>query len=306
MTENLCALCGRPSPDAYVCRHDALRLADDLREAAGHAEDAPTVIARQARYGGGFRASSEPALPVDLTAGDRYAIAESVITTWARHVDEEGGPALPAGKRAIGPVCAVECQHISCRVIRRPVPQLGLPEVTRWLAGQTGWLSGGPEAKEAFDELGDACAILRRLVDRPTERDLVGVCDCGKVLYAVQGRGIVRCPRPTCGLMWDVERSREILRRALGDKLVTLPEAARLAAYLDPDRTQDGIRKLLGARVGQLVPHGSIVEEPSEDEIADAEAEEREPVPTVIPLYRFGDLAALLAGIQKRKRVKAA
>lgn len=243
------------------------------------------MIARQARYGGGSRGGFSEPLPVDLTAGTRYAVAENVITTWARHVDEEG-VALPHEERIVGPTCSIECGHVSCRTIRRGPAQLSLPEITRWLASQVGWLRMRPEAAEAFDELGDACAVLRRLVDRPVERELVGVCDCGKVLYAVAGREVIQCPMPTCKLIWHVERSREILRRHLGDKLVTLPEAARLSAYLDGDRTQEAIRKLLSARFadGRLAQHGERGGE---------------------PVFRFGEVVTALAAVPKRKRREA-
>ncbi len=156
-----------------------------------------------------------------------------------------------------------------------------IADAARYLAANIHVLRGLPEAGEAFADLDRACRDLERLVDRPADRELVGMCDCGKVLYAVRGRGVVRCPERTCELTWDVAESRDILRKHLGDRLVTLPEAARLAAYLDSDRTQDNIRKLLAARLSQLGQHGDIHGEPA---------------------YRFGDVVALLATVPRRTR----
>lgn len=285
MTDTRCVVCGRPTADGYVCHADALSLAETLQDAAGHAEDAETVIARQARYGGGSRGGSDEPLPVDLTASTRLAAISDTITGWARHILEERDIDLPSWTPLAGPPCpAGWCRHDSCRTIRsgrEPVSALAL--AAGWLATQTSWLRKRPEAKEAFRELDDACADLARLVDRPADKDLVGMCDCGKVLYANRGKTVVTCPVPTCKLTWDVGKSRDILRRSLDDKLVVLAEAARLAAYLDGDRTQDNIRKLLDKRVkaGRLTAHGEVDGEDT---------------------YRFGEIMVLLATIPKRER----
>jgi hypothetical protein len=289
---NTCVVCDRPTPDGYACREDAQELATALREAAGHAEDAETVIARQTRYGGGSRGPSDGGMTPNLFASATLARFQGVIGTWQRDLIETGRAAEPGPWRSYaGPLCAParpgdeerdgnRCEHQSCARVREPRPTV-LAQAVLWLADHLEEIRQHPAAAQAFPELTNACGELAWIVDRPAERDLVGVCDCGKVLYATKARAFITCPVPTCKLNWHVERSREILRKALGDKLVTLPEAARLAAYLDPDRTQDGIRKLIAARVGQLAPHGTLGEEPA---------------------YLFGDVAAMLAAIPKRRR----
>lgn len=312
-----CACCAKPLADgSVVCRADGLSLAVRLREAAGHAEDAWTVIARQTRYGGGGgarKAEAEPEanghtnrrnpvvafgwqasverpkagalrpepVPVDLSAAERLAEVTNVITTWARHVCEERETELPARRPMLGPAC-VDCLHVSCAGVRRRLPPSELGEAAAWLATQVEWLRMRPEAREAFDELEDACRMLRGLVDRPAERLLVGMCDCGKVLYAPPGRREIQCPEETCQLPWHVERSRDILMRHLNGTVVTAAEGARLAAYLS-DRTQDAIRKLIAsrARTGQLAAHGRLDEEPA---------------------YRFGEITSMLAAIPRRHR----
>jgi chromosome condensin MukBEF MukE localization factor len=101
------------------------------------------------------------------------------------------------------------------------------------------------------------------------------------VLYAAQGKTAVTCPTTTCGLHWNVERSREILRQALDDKLVTAGEAARLGQYLDTDRTQEQIRKLINrwASRGELVAHPVGLDEEA---------------------FRFGEVAGRLARTPRR------
>lgn len=293
-----CVRCGAPT-DATVCRPEALSLAETLQIAAGHAEDAETVIARQVRYGAGGRGGRSEPLPVDLTASARLAAVGNTIGTWMRIVLEESGARPPAPWRPMaGALCPPtrpgdeprrggRCGHGSCAAIRDRTPPSALAAACSWLATQVGWLRKHPAAGEAWRELEDACEQLRRLVDRPADRELVGMCDCGRTLYAPHGRGVVTCPERTCQLRWEVAESRDILRAALNGKLVTAGEAARLAAYLDGDRTQDTIRKLIAARVktGQIAAHGMINGEPA---------------------YRFGEISAVLAAIPQRNREGAA
>lgn len=299
MTDQICVCgCGQPSADGYAAHRCARELASALRSAAGHAEDAEAVIARQTRYGGGSRGGSDEPLPVDLTAATRFHAVAGVVNGWAGVLVDEGYAApVPRWRAAAGPLCpppragheppGYRCGHATCEAIRDRTPPSPLAALIAWLAGHVDELRKHPAAGEAFGELHDACRQLARLVDRPDDRQLVGVCDCGKVLYAPRGKDVIHCPIPTCRLRWNVAESRDILRRHLGDKLVTAAEAARLATYLDGDRTQDNIRKLIAARVksGQLAAHGQV----------EVEGE-------VEPTYRFGEVAALLAGIPRRER----
>lgn len=305
-TTPTCACCGKPLADgATVCHADALSLAQTLREAAGHAEDAWTVIARQARMGtaGGARQSDpEPAVaaedlrrnpvtafgwqasierpmagglrpeptPADLGALDRYHAAENTISTWARGLGADAD---------------------------------GLPGACAWLAEHVEQLRTHPAADEAFRDLTDACGQLRRLVDSPPTKDLVGRCDCGRFLYAADGRTVVQCPEKTCQLWWEVAESRAILRKAIDDRLFTAAEAARLAVRLDDgDRSTEQVRKLINAwsARGQLADHGYIVVE------LEGLDEDGQPKTRHDPLFRFGDVADRLAATPRRNREGAA
>lgn len=299
-----CVRCGRPLTDAAnICRPEAQELADALLAAAGHAEDAETVIARQTRYSGAARATRERPLPVDLTAASRYAIAENTIGTWAQHVVEERGTELPARRPTLGPLCELPlgCGHDSCEAIQRRIPPARLADAALWLAGQIDWLRKRPEADEAFDELHDACGVLARLVDRPggAGMRLVGMCDCGKILYAPHGRDVVQCKASNCGASWNVTESQQILRDALDERLVTGAEAAHLGAWLDTDRTQKQLRALVDvwARRRVLTAHGEVAE-PHRPRATCEEACEL--IWDWIPTYRFGDIAARIATTPRR------
>jgi len=288
MSENLCAVCARPLPDqAYACHICAQDLAETLTTAAGHAEDAESVLARQSRFGAGSRGGGSDGLSYDATRALRLHTIQRTADRWISRL--LAGAAFPPWRRPAGPPCetGVRCPHTSCAAIRVTTPPPMLAREFSWLSVATGRLARHPAPREGFRELHDACDDLARLVDVPADKELVGMCDCGKVLYAARGRSYVQCPEKTCARRWHVERSRDILRRALGDKLVTVSDAARLAAYLDSKRTQDAIRKLVASRIGsgQLVAHGVLGGE---------------------PVFRFGEVVAVLASIPIRKRRAAA
>jgi hypothetical protein len=295
MSPTQCPRCGRPVRDGYVCHQDAQSLADDLREAAGHAEDAWTVIARQTRYGGGLRGNGDQPLPVDFTASGERAVVDNTITTWARHIADTRNT-----ERAHGPTCATHCEHRSCDAIRYQQTPTALPEAARWLAGQLGWLRARPEAAKAFDELHHACAILRRLVDRPGVAGLrlVGMCDCGRILYAPHGRDVVQCKASNCGATWNVDESQAILRGHLDNRHVTAAEAAHLAGFIDTGRTGNQIRKLINkwAERNQIDTHQVLVKHQHRDTC--------EPDCTTasdtIATYRFGDVADRIASTPRR------
>jgi hypothetical protein len=316
MTNPTCACgCGRPVADGYARHECALRLAESLRAAAGHAEDAWDVIARQARVrtaGGARRLEPEPPpapedlrrnpvtafgwqasverplagalrpepTPVDLGASDRYAAVGNTMTTWARVIaDEQFGSTW---------VC-----------MDNPVA-----EAAAWLAGHVDAIRQHPAAREAFGELERACRQLERLVDRHGDnRHLVGVCDCGKILYAPWDWTVIQCKETTCGAVWKLADGQDILLRHLDDKLLTAAETARLAAYLDTDRSQEQIRKLINkwAERGQIGSHGHVLREPTEAELRD----DPDAGTVTVPTFRFGEIRDRLAQTPRRTRTAA-
>ncbi len=237
----LCALCGRPVVDmSYLCDREGDRLRLELERVALVAGEAMTTIAKQARIGnGGRRTDPEVPLPVNLAAAADHDAAVNTLTTWARHVHEESG---------------------------RPLPEVDghpLAGLAAWLADQLDWLRHRPEAEEAFDEIGDACRVLVRVVDRPAERIIVGQCGCGEYLYAVRGREYVTCSG--CGTTYDVEAARDLLRESLDQRLCTAAEIALLAAYLGLAGKRDAIRNKITVWAGRglVVRHSEIRGEPA-------------------------------------------
>ena len=249
MTSTPCAICERPTPDGYTCHADALSLAQSLQDAAGYAEDAEAVIARQTRYGAGSRGRSGEGQTPDMRTSEQLTTITLTISRWAHIITKQtrrqphwrpmAGPQCPPVRPGDEPRKGNRCDHNSCAAIRRREHPNTLAINAAWLGQrqQIDWLRKHPAAAEAFNELHDACDQLARLVDRPADKDLVGMCDCGKVLYARPGQAVVTCPQPTCRLPWDVARSRDILRDALRVKLFSAAECARLAAFWS-DRTQ--------------------------------------------------------------------
>lgn len=304
-----CVRCAKPMADqAYVCRADAQSLADDLLKAAGHAEDAEAVIARQVRYGnGGQGESGDGSHDPDLIAARRLGAFRNTIGTWARVVTEETGR-QPRWRPMAGPLCPHAigpCDHDSCASIRRRLPGPALSLETAWLSRRVDFLRKHPAAGEAFRELHDACSQLERLVDRPVEnRHLVGICDCGKVLYAPWDWTVIQCKERNCGATWNLSDGQDILLRHLDDKLMTASEATRLAGHLDAERTQDGIRKLIDkwAQRSEILAHGQVMREPTAAELkADPELTE-----VAVPTYRFGEIRNRLAATPRRNRQAAA
>lgn len=249
--ETACDICGDPAdPSAYGCRRCASSTAQRLRDVVDLAGEVETTVARLARYAarGGRRApeveESGPKstgglrptpLPVDLNASARAAVAFCAVTTWARHCADERGADIPT-----------------------PAGTHPAAAGAAFLIGQLDWLRFRQEAAEAFDELSAAGSAIRRIVDAPPELEIVGACDCDAYLYARKGAATVACP--DCGARWDVQASRDGLRRALRDRCVTAAEAATLLAFfgLTGDRTRSRKTIVMWAQRGVLVAHGEV------------------------------------------------
>lgn len=243
MTQHLCDQCDNPLEEsAFVCRRCADETATYLRYAADLSGEVETNVARLARYAvrpgaqaapvdedrgpkqaGGLR---ETPLPVDLGASVRAAGAFGAITTWARTVEDDRGGRVPDVLVGDHPAAVAAA----------------------WLIGQLDWMRHQQFAGEAFDELKAAGAVIRRIVDAPPEQELVGRCDCERYLYARRGASQVRCP---CGLAWLVRESRQSLLDVLGDRLVTVAEAATLGVIAFPDLQRERVRKLVQSWVRQ-------------------------------------------------------
>jgi hypothetical protein len=255
--------CGRPQPDAaYACTACAGRLARDLRQLADLAPELDVTIARLGRSGtGGGRATGQP-LPVDLGAAEQAWAVVNTVSTWIRDVARSRGVRALRYPTTPGPTCRTNagvpaCGHRSCLTIARSgQPVDGLAEAIRWLAGQVEWIRHQPDALQAMDELGDACALAVRIVDRRTPRWYAGPCGaeiheqpgesaaggpggasdgdwvraCTADLYAHAGARVITCG--VCRARHDARDRREWLLKEAADALVWAELAAQALAAL--------------------------------------------------------------------------
>jgi hypothetical protein len=277
VTQNECAVCGRPSPDGYACVACAVdrprQLLAEITDMLGAALD---VAHRQARHGTSGGGSGKPgsALPLNLGATARLDGVRTALTTWWRHIAEE----------RVGGTWVVFAGE--------PIEQAAI-----WLSGQLEWMRHRPEVEEFLTDIKAAHRIIRGIAEPNQHRVIVGLCDCGKTLYAIPERQTVTCK--DCELTWDVDDSRESLRGHLDDRLVTAAEAAHLAGFLDTDRSAVQIRKLVNkwSERGQLAKHGDVrVKHQHRDGCPAGCAA----VMDVIDTYRFGDIAGRIADTPRR------
>jgi hypothetical protein len=281
-SQPICDLCGDPT-DGYVCRRCSEETAKHLRDVVDLAGEVETNVARLARYAtrGGHRAAlvdveergpgvvnrrqlveafgwpaskdrpirgalRATALPVDLNASARATYAFNDVATWARQVEEERAQPVPV----------LPGQHPAAAA-------------AAFLLGQLDWIRHQRFADEANEQLRAAGAVVRRIVDAPAEQEIVGLCDCGVHLYAHKGAATVTCQG--CRSRWDVRKSRDGLREALREYLVTAAEAANLLAFFGLAGDRARCRKTINmwAVRGRVLAHGEVEGDPA---------------------YRFGDI----------------
>lgn len=237
-----CDLCGYPT-DGYCCRPCTAETAEHLYRAADLAPEVETTVALLARYAhrGGHRAAPDddgerptawvnrnqpvrlfgwPAsvtrpergglrpqrLPVDLGASARATHAFADLAAWAQTVVDDRGGTLPPTAPGWHPAA----------------------DAARYLLAELDWIRHQQFAATCFQALRAAGAAITGVVDSPPERQVVGRCDCQQYLYAYAGASTCTCAE--CGLRWDVETSRNGLRQAMLDRMVTASEAGLLLA----------------------------------------------------------------------------
>jgi hypothetical protein len=265
--------CNRPVPDGYAAPACMDRARQQLAEIADLTVAARDVAQRQARRGVGGGASGKPgsSLPIDLGATARLDAVQNCLTGWVRVIAEERGPAAEINAGASGGVSGWGGMGETGRDDLRASAQ--------WLGGHCEWMRHRPEVDEFLRDV-EACArVIRRVADPSRDRRVVvGLCDCGRMLYAPKDREIVTCP--DCERHWDVDASTENMRGHLDERLVTAAEAAHLAGFLDTDRSGKEIRKL----VNKWAERGELSVDLTGDE----------------PRHWFGNIAARLAVTPRR------
>ena len=295
MTQLLCAICGRSTADGYGCVPCSVtepqRLLAEIGDMAGPALD----IAQRQTSGGSGGGGGKPGstVPIDLGAMARYDAVRRELSTWVRVITEErGAPAVRAVGGSWGP---------SEGVREGQTGRDDLRAIAAWLAEHCEWMRHRAQVDKFVADVRRCHRVLAGLARRGGKTALVGMCDCERVLYARIGRQTITCPG--CELEWDVDESRDTLRRHLDERHVTAAEAAHLAAYLDTDRTSVQIRKLVNkwAERQQIEAHPVLVKHQHRDTCEPGCTTASDTIAT----YRFGDIADRIAHTPRRAAVAA-
>lgn len=149
----------------------------------------------------------------------------------------------------------------------RRLPEDTLPAMARYLLWVLPVLGRHDAGPDAVDEITDAVADCRRVIDRRPERWFAGPCDaeteegeCGADLYARSRRGKFACQ--DCGTEYDVEERREWLLKAATDSfantLVTSREASERLSFIGMATPVGTIDKWHHRE--KLTAHGETVE----------------------------------------------
>lgn len=240
MTAPECPRDGRPIHDsAYVCGSCGSDLAQALGDVPALSDELDLTLSRQTAQGQrvGGRSADKP-LPFDYGASEATFALKSTLVSWVRELAEEGDM----------------------------WPADNLPAIGRWLLASVEDFRRREDAQEAVDEISDAVAQCRRVIDRRAEKIYAGQCkadledgtSCEELLFGRPGRDGVTC---VCGAWYSVRERRDTMLAEIHDMLFTAAEIAGLAAYLDVFAERQRVRMLLNAwgKRGVLVAHGLTV-----------------------------------------------
>lgn len=271
-TENLCR-CGKPTRDtAVVCDDCGDSLARALGDVAWLTDELEISVTRQkgvdyrqAGGGSGPKKPSERPSPVQWGAAEARAELRSILVSWTRLCADEG--------------------------VRNSSPYPGLPDddlasISRWLLWRVDGLTLHEAGSDAVDEITSAVAHCHRVIDRPADRQYLGVCDVcpdGR-LYSRPGGKWARCA--TCDATTAADEVRSRLLGELDDRLCTAAEIAHLSTYLGLKAGREQVRKRIEywARSERIHSEAAISEQ---------------------AVYRFGIVWRLLAQEDRKNLEKA-
>ena len=276
--------CGRPTRDvAQTCDYCGDMLARVLGEVPWLDEELDVTIAGQRAVGtsGATSRSAEKASPVNWGAAEARDHLRGILVAWVKFCDEE---------------------QVRNREVSQDLPADTIIDMSRWLLCRVDGLMLLDIGSEAVEEITNAVAECRRVIDRPADRLYLGSCtECGAQMWAKSGRAQAECGR--CGSVYSVAALREGLEveamDGLMDRLHTASEAAMILcafglapAGVDEVRLADKIRKW-----AKPTPVGRSTVRPARLQVKGhvKRADQR-----TRPAYRLGDIRDLLAQ-SKRK-----
>ena len=262
--------CDRVMPGNHrVCRACSAHLLRDLADIPSLGINLEISYARQSRIGD-RSASRRKETPIPWVQEAREAgdVLKSALVGWHRTL-AQGAPLVS------GPLCPTDdCQHPSCEWahLRRTPPADTLTGLSRWLLRHRARLLRHPAVEEAVDEICDAVAQARGVVDRPADRIYAGPCDqCDRDLYAQLGSSIVAC---ACGAIYGVGVRRDWMLGEVREMLGTAAWVALAATALGYQVASATIREW--KRRGRITPRSY--------------APPVNPGAEPHPLYRVGDI----------------
>lgn len=294
-------ICGRPLAGAAICSGCSKSLEIALGNIPAFWRDLDNVRTGQTRYGDGSggrrgetslpldprfagsqwveannRLTGEQELQLHIPAGTALMDAtKNTIATWTRTVMGERpvihGPVHPA------------CLHITCAQARRSRwPADTVQACCVYLLGHIDWIRTQIWAPEILDELQHIEGALRRVIDRPAGKWFAGPCDtCERDMYARDGALQVHCD--DCDLDYPVAERRDWLWEQAQDVHATAAEIARAVSWIGGTPLADTrIRKWVERK--RLIVRGHITIRGR-----------------VLPLYRLGDVTALIEAHDRPK-----
>lgn len=273
-----CANCYRAC-EAYLCAACGQLLAKELRTVGWISDELDVTLSRQDRIGvqqGGHKPGKEVERPLPYNVGAAEAgwILHDVLAVTARDLAEQRGiEHLPDGMVSasfIGPLLP-GLQRIPANYVDSS------PSIAAWLARHVDAIRHDEGGGQTYDELTDAIASARRIIDAPAGRIFAGPCGsetdagrCGADLYAHVDAPSVSCAE--CGAKWDTgERRADLLARAR-DRLASASECERMLPWFVG-------APIRATRIRQWSSRGRILAKSADL--------------TGSPLYRIGDVVDL-------------
>lgn len=270
MTDQTCT-CGRPTRDvAYVCETCIDNLARDLGEIPWLEDELETTTTRQQgiNYAGATSKGAEIPSPVHWGAADARRHLTELLASWVLFCSET---------------------HVANQSPDQTLPAPELVPMSRWLLWRLDGLALVDIGPEIIDELTNAIAKCRRVIDRPADKLYAGRCDseydagegqivtCPEDLYVRVGAKVVNCQ--TCGTPSDIPQRRARLLKEAEEVLATAVEISRAVSWL-------GTEPLTADRVRQWASRDRLL----------ARGHDKDGR----PMYRVGDAIDLLSGTTKR------
>ena len=272
MSETTCR-CGRPTrDDRSLCDGCVEQLDIALGDCAWLDEEIEVTMTRQraASTQGGAPSATTP-LPWHERAAEARRNLHALLVSWVRFCAEEDVRGCP-------PFAQVEDN---------------VPSLSRWLLGATAGLALHDVGPDAYDEITDAVADVRRVVFwKRRNRIYLGPCaygndlgaalaeviDCPGDVYADEGEPVGYCEECERGVTVVIRQGE--LDNDLHSRLLSAADIADWSIRMGLDATREEVRKrvLYWHRHKRVLPHAH---------------EERGEVK--VPLFRYGDVRTLLA-----------